>query len=114
MSMCVDTHVYPVDTLHATVSTPYQVHTGQLDLSMTSDLHGLSGNPVGLSSLPGMRYTSPVGQKKKKKKAVTQRLKAGACVCVFVCMHGGGRAWGRDFLQHMIYTHALMLKEGIR
>lgn len=47
----------PMDTVHATVSTLYQLHAVSLDLSMTFDLHGLSGSPVGLSLLL-VNYTS--------------------------------------------------------
>lgn len=47
----------PMDTIHATVSTLYQLHAVSLDLLMTFDLHGLSGSPVGLSLLL-MNYAS--------------------------------------------------------
>lgn len=41
----------PMDTIHATVSTLYQLHAVSLDLSMTFDLRGMSGSPAGLSLL---------------------------------------------------------------
>lgn len=47
----------PMDEIHATPSTLYQLRVVSLDLSMTFDLHGLSGSPVGLTLLL-MRYTS--------------------------------------------------------
>lgn len=47
----------PMDTIHATVSTLYQLHAVSLDLSMTFDLRRLSGSPVGLSLLL-KNYTS--------------------------------------------------------
>lgn len=47
----------PMDEIHATPSTLYQLRVVSLDLSMTFDLHGLSGGPVGLTLLL-MSYTS--------------------------------------------------------
>ena len=54
--MCICPHMLtgvptPMDTIHATVSTPYQLHVVSLDLSMTFDLRRLSGSPAGLSLL---------------------------------------------------------------
>lgn len=46
-----------MDKTHATPSTLYQLRVVSLDLSMTFDLHGLSGSPVGLTLLL-MSYTS--------------------------------------------------------
>lgn len=54
MGTCVPT---PMDTIHATLSTLHQLHVVSLDLSMTFDLHGLSGSPVGLTLLL-VNYTS--------------------------------------------------------
>lgn len=56
MAMCICPHMLtgvptPMDTIHATVSTPYQLHVVSLDLSMTFDLRRLSGSPAGLSLL---------------------------------------------------------------
>lgn len=69
--------------LSAHHSTVYQVHAAPLDLSMTSDLHELSGGPVGPSSLPGITYTSSV-KKKKSTETKTSGWKSIMCVCV--CM----------------------------
>lgn len=89
VTACVYTHVgtYCMHTQHMQLSahhsTVYQVHAAPLDLSMTSDLHELSGGPVGPSSLPGITYTSSV-KKKKSTETKTSGWKSIMCVCV--CM----------------------------
>lgn len=70
--------------LSAHHSTVYQVHAAPLDLSMTSDLHELSGGPVGPSSLPGITYTSSAKKKKKHWNKDFGVEKHYVCVCV--CM----------------------------
>lgn len=107
VTACVYTHVgtYCMHTQHMQLSahhsTVYQVHAAPLDLSMTSDLHELSGGPVGPSSLPGITYTSSAKKKKKHWNKDFGVEKHYVCVC----LHGGGRAWGRDFLLRSWFTH---------